>query len=204
MGIYSCMYLCIYRIQMLYEKKILNIFCECESDLFFKTMFLANAMNAKSNFGAIFLLFYGISRIFWENCGFSYANQLWKIRFLLCKIGPSLFAFVKHLDTYGMYSCFYVCFYVCMCGKVQRNKIYLLWLFSIKLLDKRTFKSFGRHRQSQQTVTTDSHTTDSQSSHLTGRICSCIWQIVQKLCRDSYMHSYLAQMQSQRFYLSPD
>jgi hypothetical protein len=64
-----------------------------------------NAMflgNAKSNFGAVFWLFYGIIRIFWENGGFTYANQLWKIRFLLCEIGPCLFAFVKHLDTYGI------------------------------------------------------------------------------------------------------
>jgi hypothetical protein len=61
-------------------------------------MFFANA---KSNFGAIFLLFYGIFRFFWKNSGFSYANQLWKIRILLYEIGSSLFAFVKHLDIYG-------------------------------------------------------------------------------------------------------
>ncbi len=33
-------------------------------------------VNAKSNFGAIFWLFYRFFRIFWENVGFSYANQV--------------------------------------------------------------------------------------------------------------------------------
>jgi hypothetical protein len=61
-------------------------------------MFLANA---KSNFGAIFWLFYGIFLIFWKSSGFSYANQLWKIGFLLYEMGPCLFTFVKHLDIYG-------------------------------------------------------------------------------------------------------
>jgi hypothetical protein len=36
-------------------------------------IFLANA---KSNFGAIFWLFYGIFRIFWKNIGFPCANEL--------------------------------------------------------------------------------------------------------------------------------
>ncbi len=73
-------------------------------------MFLANA---KSNFGAIFWLFYGIFRIFWKNGGFSYANQLWKIRFLPCEIGLSLFALVKHLDTYGNLHKFYSVIELC-------------------------------------------------------------------------------------------
>jgi hypothetical protein len=36
---------------MLYEKKILSIFCECESNIFLYSMFLANA---KSNLGPFF------------------------------------------------------------------------------------------------------------------------------------------------------
>ncbi len=35
------------------------------------------------------------------NCGFLYANQLWKISYLLYEMAPSLFAFVKHLYTCG-------------------------------------------------------------------------------------------------------
>jgi hypothetical protein len=62
-------------------------------------MFLANA---KSTFGAIFWLFVSvIFRIFWKNSGFPYVNQLWKISYLLYEMGLSLFAFVKHLYTYG-------------------------------------------------------------------------------------------------------
>ncbi len=49
-------------------------------------MFLANA---KSNFGAIFLLFYGNFQIFWKKIGFPYANQLWKISYLLYEMGLS-------------------------------------------------------------------------------------------------------------------
>ncbi len=39
---------------------------------------------------------------FLENIGFPYANQLWNISYLLYEMGLSLFAFVKHLYTYGI------------------------------------------------------------------------------------------------------
>ncbi len=50
-------------------------------------------------------LCYGIflvKKSFWKNSGFSYANQLWTISYLLYKMGPCLFAFIKHLYTYGI------------------------------------------------------------------------------------------------------
>ncbi len=85
-------------IQMLYEKNRFNIFCECESEFFLYSMFLANA---KSNFGAMFWLY------FMEFFGFSgkmvfFPMRISEMRFLLCEIGPCLLAFVKHLYTYGI------------------------------------------------------------------------------------------------------
>jgi hypothetical protein len=80
------------------RKKYIEYFFVNAKAFFLYSIFLASA---KSNFGAIFWLFYGIFRIFWKNSGFSYTNQLWKIRFLLHEMGPCLFAFVKHLDIYG-------------------------------------------------------------------------------------------------------
>ncbi len=91
--VYKCFTKNKYWIFFVYAKKILN------------AMFLANA---KSNFGAIFLILNGIFRIIWKNSCFPYANQLWKISYLLYEMGPSLFAFVKHLYTYGVIFSFYL------------------------------------------------------------------------------------------------
>jgi hypothetical protein len=44
------------------------------------------------------------SKKFGEYIGFSYANQLWKISFLLNEMGTYLFVFVRHLYTYGSIS----------------------------------------------------------------------------------------------------
>ncbi len=47
-------------------------------------------------------------KYFGENSGFPYANQLWKISYLLYEMGPSLSAFVKHLDIYGISNIIYI------------------------------------------------------------------------------------------------
>jgi hypothetical protein len=77
-------------IQMLNGGKMLSTFCESPE----KDNFQIKIQNALIK-GA----FYGMFRIFWNHGDFS--NELWKIRFLLCEMGPCLFAFEKHLYTYG-------------------------------------------------------------------------------------------------------
>jgi hypothetical protein len=62
-------------------------------------MFLANA---KSNFAAIFWLFYGIFRISGKNGVFPMRIGSEKLRFLLYEFGQCLFAFEKHLYTYSI------------------------------------------------------------------------------------------------------
>jgi hypothetical protein len=47
------------------------------------------------------------AKILGGNSGFPYANQLWKIIYLLYEMGPCLFASVKHVYTYGKKDCEY-------------------------------------------------------------------------------------------------
>ncbi len=82
---------------MLYEKNIEYFLCMRKRFFLIFSVF----SQCEIEFWGYFLAILWNFRIFWKNSGFSYANQLWKIRFLLYEIGPSLFAFVKHLYTYG-------------------------------------------------------------------------------------------------------